>query len=101
MSAILIAASVLSLLADPVLDKGDETSSWSAVFNDVFDADAAADDGYDYLLRALNAPGVGFSLVNTWGGSTVPPTPAGVECFKRYLADPRILTVRDGVDLVK
>ena len=61
----------------------------------------AVDDGYDFLLRALEAPGVGFSFVNTWGGSTVPPNPEGVACFRRYLDHPRILTSKDGVDLTK
>lgn len=52
----------------------------------------AFDDGYDYLYRALTAPGVGFSFVNSWTISTIPGTDAGKDCFKRYLARPEVLT---------
>lgn len=54
----------------------------------------ATDDAFDVLMRAMTAEGVRFGLINIWGGYNVPPTPQGIDCFRRFLADPRVLTYR-------
>ena len=60
---------------------------------------SARPDYYDWLYKALTAEGVGFSFVNLWGGYEIPRTPEGKECLKRFLAQPKVLTFRDGIDL--
>ena len=40
------AAALPKSIGDNILDKGEEMSSWSAVYNGVFDLDAAADDAW-------------------------------------------------------
>ena len=40
------AATLPRSIAESILEKGDEMSSWSAVYNGVFDLDAAADDAW-------------------------------------------------------
>ena len=60
---------------------------------------SARPDYYDWLYKALTADGVGLSFVNLWGGYEIPRTPEGKECLKRFLAQPKVLTFRDGIDL--
>ena len=60
---------------------------------------SARPDYYDWLYKALTADGVGFAFVNLWGGYEIPRTPEGKECLKRFLAQPKVLTFRDGIDL--
>ena len=60
---------------------------------------SARPDYYDWLYKALTAEGVGLSFVNLWGGYEIPRTPEGKECLKRFLARPKVLTFRDGIDL--
>ena len=54
----------------------------------------AVDDCFDILMRAMTAEGCHFGLVNIWGGSNTPPTPEGIENFRKFLADPRVLVRR-------
>ena len=54
----------------------------------------AVDDAFDILMRALTSDGVRFGLVNIWGGGNVPHSPAGLDCFRRFLDDPRTLLAK-------
>lgn len=61
----------------------------------------ARDDAYDWIFAAMTAPGVEFGFVNTWGGEyTIPATKAGMECWKRFLARPEVITYGAGIRLV-
>jgi hypothetical protein len=62
---------------------------------------SARPDYYDWLYKALTADGVGFAFVNLWGGYEIPRTSEGKECLKCFLARPKVLTFRDGIDLTK
>lgn len=61
----------------------------------------ARDDAYDWIFAAMTTPGVEFGFVNTWGGKyTIPATKAGMECWKRFLARPEVITYGADIRLV-
>ena len=57
-------------------------------------------DAYDWLHRAMTAEGVSFSFVNTWGGNyTVPSSPEGVSCWRRFVRQRAVVTFGRGEGL--
>ena len=61
----------------------------------------ARDDAYDYILRAMTAPGARYGFLCTWGGAySRPETESGRACWRRFANRPEVLTVESGATLV-
>lgn len=62
----------------------------------------ARDDAYDYIFRAMTAPGVKCGFLCTWGGAySRPDTEAGRASWRRFVTHPNVLTVESGMSLVQ
>ena len=62
----------------------------------------ARDDAYDYIFRAMTAPGAKYGFVCTWGGAySRPETEEGRACWRKFAGRPEVLTVESGESLVK
>ncbi len=61
----------------------------------------SCDEAYDYIYRAMTAPGVQYGFLCTWGGVySRPGTEAGRACWQRFADRPSVLTVESGASLV-
>ena len=53
------------------------------------------DDYHTRLLRLCTAPGVHLAFAATWGGRySIPSTEAGLADWRRFLEDPRVITIK-------
>ena len=61
----------------------------------------SCDEAYDYIYRAMTAPGVQYGFLCTWGGVySRPGTEAGRACWQHFADRPSVLTVESGASLV-
>ena len=58
------------------------------------------EDYHSTLLKLCTSPGVNVAFAATWGGPySVPKTEAGLADWRKFLDDPRVLTIKAAKNL--